>query len=632
VVGCGGLGGRVIQPLQITTGSLTPGEQDKPYAQTLTVTGGVAPYNWSVSTGTLPPGVTMNANGNLSGTPTAVGTFSFAVTVTDANRLTASGNFDVTVNAQPPQITTGRLPQGQQGNTYSQVFTATGGTPPYTWSVSAGTPPPGVTMNANGNLSGTPTAAGTFSFTVTVTDANRLTASGNFGITVNIGLGGQKINHVVIIFQENRTPDNLFHDSVLISRGADIASQGQTSSGTIVQLTPVPLVTAYDLGHSHDSFLRACDYSSATNTCAMDGADTDQCFPSQNCPAYPEYQYVQQSDVQPYFTMAETYTFGDHMFQSNQGPSFPAHQYIISGTSRIDAASALSVADNPSNYVRPDGQYWAGCLAPPGSRVHAIDISQPSPETPLTLITQMCFEHPTLTDLLDGANLSWKYYAPTAGSIWTAPNSIQHMCVPSGPPDATVCSGPDWTNPNPNVVIEGSGAQIISDISGGGLAAVSWVIPNGAASDHAHDNTGLGPSWVAAIVNAIGQSPYWADTAIIITWDDWGGWYDHVSPSKIRNSYEVGLRVPLIVISPYAKPAYISQANHDFGSILKFTETVFGLGEINPTVGYADSESDDLSDCFDFSQTPLVFTPIRAPRTKNYFLNDKSPPTPPDND
>lgn len=103
-------------------------------------------------------------------------------------------------------------------------------------------------------------------------------------------------------------------------------------------------------------------------------------------------------------------------------------------------------------------------------------------------------------------------------------------------------------------------------------------------------------------------------------------------PQEVRDFYEYGVLVPLIVISPYAKPAYISHVNHDFGSILKFTETVFSLGEIDPAVGYADSRSDDLSDCINVSQTPLVFTPIAAPVGADYFLNDKSPPTPPDND
>ena len=129
--------------------------------------------------------------------------------------------------------------------------------------------------------------------------------------------------------------------------------------------------------------------------------------------------------------------------------------------------------------------------------------------------------------------------------------------------------------------------RILNDISNGQLAAVSWVIPSGQASDHPVFTDGSGPSWVASIVNAIGNSAYWSNSAIIITWDDWGGWYDHVPPPSIANDgtgwgsgYVYGFRVPLIVVSPYAKAAYVSHVTHDFGSILKFVEETFGLGAL----------------------------------------------------
>jgi phospholipase C len=148
-----------------------------------------------------------------------------------------------------------------------------------------------------------------------------------------------------------------------------------------------------------------------------------------------------------------------------------------------------------------------------------------------------CFEHPTLTDELNAKNLSWRYYAPYAGSIWTGPNAIQHMCGPNAtPPNATECVGSDWVN---NVVL--NPAQILTDISNNELAAVTWVIPSGQNSDHPSGNTGGGPSWVASIVNAIGGSSYWGNTAIIITWDDWGGWYDLLRRSSAMA--QVGDRV-----------------------------------------------------------------------------------------
>jgi phospholipase C len=168
---------------------------------------------------------------------------------------------------------------------------------------------------------------------------------------------------------------------------------------------------------------------------------------------------------------------------------------------------------------------------------------------------------------------------------------------------------------------------VLTDIASGQLPQVTWVIPDGRASDHPLSNDGSGPSWVASIVNAIGNSPYWSNTAIFIAWDDWGGWYDHVAP-KIQNSYEYGFRVPLIVVSPYAKRAYVSHVTHDFGSLLKFIETNFKL----PSLGFADAPADDLSDCFDFTQTASPFQLVAAPLTASHFLAETRPPLDPDDD
>ncbi len=432
-----------------------------------------------------------------------------------------------------------------------------------------------------------------------------------------------KFQHVVIIFQENRTPDNLFHDPVLMSRGADISSIGVNSSGQIVTLSAISLGIDHDLDHSHKAFVSMYDGG------RMDGADRigiSCSIGATNCPPpNAQFRYVQASDVGPYFQLAEQYTFGDRMFQTNQGPSFPAHQFIISGTSAPTVASNLFIAENP--WGSSDPFYQAGCLAPPTQFVYLID---PSGNESSTMYP--CAEHPTLTDELNNKGISWRYYTPSAGVIWTGPSAIRHMCGPNvPPPNATECTGPDWTN---SVVIPET--QVLTDITNGNLAQVSWVIPTGTNSDHAGSTaTTGGPSWVASVVNAIGTSAYWSNTAIIITWDDWGGWYDHVAPPAIINDgiswgsgYVYGFRVPLIVVSPYAKAGYISHVNHDFGSVLNLIEHTFTL----PSLGYADAYADDLGDCFDFTQTPLSFTPINAPLNAAYFLNDKSPRIDPDND
>jgi phospholipase C len=422
------------------------------------------------------------------------------------------------------------------------------------------------------------------------------------------------IQHIVVIVQENRTPDNLFHDANLVAEGADIASQGKNSLGDVITLAPVSLAVPYDLSHEHIAFVSMYDNG------AMDGADkikvTSCNPPAPNCPPpNPQFQYVEPSDVSSYFQLAETYTFGDRMFQTNQGPSFPAHQFIISGTSAPATGSDLYAAENPQPYT-DDNE--VGCTAPSFISVELID-----PSGSESSQTYPCFDHATLTDQLDAKQITWKYYSPVPGGIWTAPNAIKHMCEPSS--GATPqCTGSDWTN---HVVLQS--AQVLTDVANGQLAAVTWVIPTGASSDHASINDGTGPSWVASVVNAIGNSPYWANTAIIITWDDWGGWYDHVAPS-IYNSYEYGFRVPLIVVSPYAKPKYVSHVKHDFGSILKFIETTFGLSTVDPT--YADARADDLSDCFDFTQTPLNFQTIKSAKQADFFIYDTRPPLPPDDD
>ncbi|HLI95084.1 MAG TPA: alkaline phosphatase family protein [Candidatus Baltobacteraceae bacterium] len=413
------------------------------------------------------------------------------------------------------------------------------------------------------------------------------------------GGGAPPIQHVVIIFQENRTPDNLFHGLP----GADVADSGVTSNGRTVALVPVALSTSYDLDHSHNGsmFRGGGGFLAEYDKGAMDGFDREGC--AGPCPSLPAYAYVRPSGVQPYFQMAEQYTFADRMFQSNAGPSFPAHQYIISGTSSVDGGPLYAA----ENVGYADLAASSNCAAGSGrTSVPVINI-----DTGIESGSHAaCFDHRTMFDVLDEKRLTYKYYANYTGGFWNGPSAISHIRF-----------GPDWSHismPNTNV---------FSDIAHGELPAVSWVTPSAAASDHPGVTDGSGPSWVASVVNAIGNSPYWNTTAIFVTWDDWGGWYDHVKPPQY-NAYELGFRVPLIVISPYAKRGYVSHVQHEFGSILHFTEEQFGLTPL----GYTDVRADDLSDCFDFSQPPARFTEIRASRNAAYFMRLPPSNTPVDND
>ena len=407
-------------------------------------------------------------------------------------------------------------------------------------------------------------------------------------LRVRHATSGASITHIVIIVQENRSVDNLFQ----LLPGANTQSWGLNSYNQQVNLEAVHLNAPYDMQHNHYPAWRI-EYDGG----AMNGFNLDpsNCTKHRGCPApsVRPYGYVLQADVQPYYDMAETYTFADEMFQTNQGPSFPAHQYIVSGTSTIHDGSRLRASEDVGNSL-------GGCDSPPGSNVPVINLKGYE-----TRRVFPCFDRRSIFTLLDGAGISWKYYqAHTGAFIINAVDALK----------------PIWKNQQEyqaNVIVPPS--QVLTDIKNQNLPSVVFVTPTTKASDHPGDNNGSGPSWVASVVNGIGQSPYWNQSAVIVIWDDWGGWYDHVPPT-VRNSYELGFRVPMIVISPYAKPGYVSHVPYEFGSILKFVEETFGLGSLGTT----DTNANDLSDCFNFGSKPRRFRPIPAKYSASYFL--RQPP------
>ena len=151
-----------------------------------------------------------------------------------------------------------------------------------------------------------------------------------------------KISHVVIIIQENRTPDDLFYGL----KGADTQSYGTNSAGTRINLTPEPLTAPYDLSHTQMGMQSKA--TAARWTASVMERDSD-CKGRPGCPTadLAAYGYVPRKEVQPYFDMAEQYAFADRMFETNEGPSFPAHQYLISGTSTISQGSTLARCREP---------------------------------------------------------------------------------------------------------------------------------------------------------------------------------------------------------------------------------------------------------------------------------------------
>jgi phospholipase C len=393
------------------------------------------------------------------------------------------------------------------------------------------------------------------------------------------------IKHIVIIIQENRTVDNLFNGLP----GADTVRSGKNMQGQTVALQPISLTARYDMSHRHHAWLS--DYDRGV----MNGfnSEPENCYVPGNCPPaqVASYGYVPRTQVWQYWEMAQAYTFADKLFQSNQGPSFPAHQYLVSGTSTIGRNSPLKAADNPGDTNGISNQ--GGCDSVKSTRVLTID---PAGNEGKSVFP--CFDRESIMDLMNKSGVSWTYYQESHGAgQFHAPDAIRQIRY-----------GPSYDN------VKWPSAKILHDIREGQLAQVVFVTPSAKASDHPAHNNGTGPSWVASIVNAIGKSPYWKSTAIIVTWDDWGGWYDHVRP-PVYNSYELGFRVPMIVISPYARRKYVSHTQYEFGSILKFVEETFALGSLGTT----DVRAASIADCFKFASRPMDFIPIRTKLSAEYF-------------
>jgi phospholipase C len=299
--------------------------------------------------------------------------------------------------------------------------------------------------------------------------------------------------------------------------------------------------------------------------------------------------------------MAHQYVLGDRMFETQSSGSFIGHQDLIAGSTAINPKESL--VNYPSNGT------W-GCDAPPKTVTSLITIDHqflpgqgPFP----------CLTYPTLRDSLDAGHVSWKYYAPrfdSIGRIWTAFDAIK-----------VVRYSDEWQKN-----ISAPETTVFKDIDKGTLPSVSWLIPDFYNSDHpGHDAVG-GPSWVAQVVNAIGHNPsLWKSTAIVVVWDDWGGFYDHVSPPQL--DYQgLGIRVPMLVISSYAKKGYVSHTQYEFGSILKFVEENWGLASIGTT----DVRATSIGDVFDFSKPPRKFKTISAPMSRAYLEHRRPSNLPPD--
>jgi phospholipase C len=397
-----------------------------------------------------------------------------------------------------------------------------------------------------------------------------------------------KIQHVVIIVQENRSFNDLFYKYP----GAKTATYGYNTSDQKITLLPIPLETTWDIEHDSWGFEAACNGTGSIpgTDCQMNGFDNESYGCGSNCPnKNPPYSYVPHYETKPYFAMAHQYVLADQMYASNfDASSFISHQFIIA------AQAEASV-----NF--PDGAW--GC---PGGSGDTIALVGPDRQVP-DGYQRVCYSDNTLGEEADGASppVTWAYYAASYSGypwIWSAYQANQYVYY-----------GSDWSKD-----VESPPSQFLTDVANGNLRQISWVTPTWGNSDHAGSGSNTGPAWVASLVNAIGQSQYWDNTAIFIFWDDYGGWYDPEPPAYLDN-YGLGMRIPMLVVSAYARKGHVSHVHYEHGSILKFVEDTFGLGRLSASDTRATSPE---KDCFDFNKPPRAFQVIPSVLGKDYFLHE----------
>jgi phospholipase C len=381
-------------------------------------------------------------------------------------------------------------------------------------------------------------------------------------------VGIQKINHIVFIVKENRSYDNMF--------GAFNAKYGTKtctlSNGSVVPMTRAADRYPHDIDHSYDAAQLAINGGSMNQFDLINlGSETsgDLFGDLLTCRQFTE------ADIPNYFEYARHFALGVRMFSSLHGPSLPNHLYTI-------AADSFGVVDNPFRTL--GGSSW-GCDAP--NTEEDVELVRVMQSNGVITAQFPCFTGvQTMANTLDNAGVTWKYYAPPntdPGYIWSTFNSIDE-----------VRNGADWKN-----VVDTT--NFVTDVQNNQLPAVSWVITPSWQSEHPDSSTCDGENATVTELNALmNNSTLWSTTAVFIVWDDFGGMYDHVAPPDV-DTFGLGPRVPLLVISPYARKAHISTTQYEFSSVLKFIEERFNL----PALSARDASANDITDSFNFNQTPL---------------------------
>jgi phospholipase C len=376
------------------------------------------------------------------------------------------------------------------------------------------------------------------------------------------------IKHIVFIIKENRTFDNYFARYP----GANGTRTGKTSTGETVELGVATDVFTPDIGHS---FL---DGVESINGGKMDGFDLVTNGETMN-----GYTSFKRDGMPNYWAYADEFVLGDNLFSSMYGPTFPEHLYTI-------AAQSGRVVGN-KDQTNVEGGYCDD----PGETVFRFEqmtkrqrrrVMEAERAADIDFIVQYwetvraCFDFEVLPDHLEKAGISWHYYADE-GSWMNAMLAIRHMRFSK-----------HWgTDITPEERFE-------KDIAKERLDEVVWVVPGPGVNEHpGGPSVCVGENWTVSVVNQIMRSKYWKNTAIILTWDDFGGFYDHVPPPQY-DIMGLGPRVPLLIISPWAKQGYIDSTEYEFSSVLKFIETVHGL----PCMTHRDCQANNMLNAFDFDQ------------------------------
>jgi phospholipase C len=373
------------------------------------------------------------------------------------------------------------------------------------------------------------------------------------------------IKHVVFIIKENRSFDHLFG----LFPGARGATEGWDEGVRRPLTRGDEQQQVVDLPHCYKCAL------TAWNKGKMDGFNQNE--------AADRFAYTQlHPDQLPNnWHWAKRFVLADNFFASAQGSSFPNHLYSIAAQSGgADAPPHQSRAALKEFQQRGLAKTW-GCDIPEGSYVEVEDSEG------FVIRVDPCFDFLTEGDLLTKHRIPWAYYAATKkqkGYIWSAYSAIRRY----------------RENPERWSRFIFPVGRVIDHIKADLLPPVTWITPRAEVSDHPDSsNFCNGENWTTKVVNAIMQSPMWEDTAIFITWDDYGGFYDHVPPPQV-DGFGFGIRVPMLLISPYARKGFIDHHLGEFSSVLRFIEDNWGLRQLT----HRDRDASNLSYDFDFEQPP----------------------------